>query len=140
VNESEAVAAYVGVIRYELKLPPGTDALAALQARLRPDDVKSRPPARAPGIVRLRKALQQLRKRTVPESTLEQLVEDLRFLALFEDDDKVWRRDALESLLTNVLATPTRSRKPTAPDAEPAPPAQSATIIPLRRKQPKEDA
>lgn len=117
VAVAEGVAPYTALIRHELGLPPGADALAALEARLSPANRAERPPARVPGIVRLRRALRRLRTHRAPELTLDQLVEDLRLLRLFAADAP-WPRDAMERLLGDVQQ-PRRRRKP-------------AAIVPLR--------
>ncbi len=117
VAAAEGVAPYTALIRHELGLPPGADALAALAARLSPADRTERPPARAPGIVRLRRVLRRLRVHRIPDVTLEQVVEDLRLLRLFAADAP-WPDDAMERLLGDVQQ-PRRRRKP-------------AAIVPLR--------
>ena len=60
--------AYIAFIRRELKLPPGSDALIELHARLFPADERAKPPYRAPGIVRLRRGLKQLEAHKEPAS------------------------------------------------------------------------
>ncbi len=109
-SDAETVAPYVAIIRRELALQPGTDALIALEARLSPADARSRPPARAPGIRRLSKALRALRDDRAPDSALDVMAEDLHFLRLFEDGDKVLSREALDRVLTDVLAVPETKR------------------------------
>jgi hypothetical protein len=140
--DAEAMAPYLAIIRRELALRPGTDPLIALEARLSPADVRSRPPARAPGIQRLSKALRALREDRPPDCDLEVMAEDLHFLCLFEDGDKVLSRDALDRLLTDMMAEPERRRRPgrqerVDPDAPP-------NVVPFRpqpaRPEPGEDA
>ena len=105
-SDAEAVAPYLAIIRRELALRPGTDALIALEARLSPADAQSRPPARAPGIQRLSKALRALCEDRPPEYALEVMAEDLHFLSLFEDGEKAFSREALERLMTDMKAEP----------------------------------
>jgi len=136
--EAEALAPYTAVIRHELGLPPGTDPLIALEARISPVDPRQRPPTRAPGIVRLTKALRRLRAGQAPEVSLDVLTQDLRFLRLFEDGDRGLPPDALERLLGDVNAEPVRrrGRRPRG--------AGTQKIVPLRPtradEQPGEDA
>jgi hypothetical protein len=140
--DAEAMAPYTALIRHELALPPGADALAELEARLAPGDPKSSPPARAPAVLRLAKALRRMRQRATPEITLEEMTEDLKFLRLFEDDGKPWARQALERLLGDVrnAAAPKERRRRT----DVAPEAPPANVVPLRRDRtdgpPPEDA
>lgn len=125
---AEAIAPYIAVIRHGLGLRPNGNALLALEARLTPADARERPPARAPGIVRLKSALRRLKKGTLPAIALETLTEDLRFLRLFEREEHALQRDALDRLLADVMggAPPPKPRRP-----------KSAPIVPLR---PREDA
>ena len=119
---AETIAPYIAIIRHELKLKSGGNALLALEARLTPADARERPPARAPGIVRLRSALRRLKEGALPTIALETLMDDLRFLRLFEREEHVLRRDALDRLLADVRGgAPPKSRRP-----RPAP------ILPLR--------
>lgn len=124
---AEAIAPYIAVIRHELQLKSGGNAILALEARLAPADARERPPARAPGIVRLKGALRRLKAGTLPAISLETLTDDLRFLRLFEREDHVLRRDALDRLLGDVMATAPQSQSP----------RPRASIVPLR---PREDA
>lgn len=125
---AEAVAPYTAIIRRGLKLPPGTDALAALDARLSTTDPAAKPPARAPAIVRLRAVLRRLRHDREPDLTLEALTDDLRFLMLFDASDDTIPADGMSTLLRDVIGDmPARATKP----------AGRAPIIPLRR--PPED-
>jgi hypothetical protein len=55
-----------------------------------------------------------------PASTLEQLTDDLRFLRLFEREDHVLKREALDRLLGDVI------------DAPPARRTSPAPVVPLR--------
>jgi hypothetical protein len=120
---AEAIAPYIAVIRHELKLKSGGNALLALEARLTPADASERPPARAPGIVRLRSALRQLKEGALPALALEALTADLRFLRLFEREEHILRHDALDNLLADVMvgAPPPKSTR-----RRPAP------ILPIR--------
>jgi hypothetical protein len=117
---ADALAPYTAIIRRELQLPAGTDVVLALQTRLAPADVSERPPARAPGTMRLHRALRALEGGDPPASTLEQLTDDLRFLRLFERQDHVLKREALDRLLGDVMDAPSARR--TSP----------ATVVPLR--------
>lgn len=103
-RRDEAIAPYTALIRHELGLPPGTDARRELAARLDPPRALDRPPGEAPGIVRLRQALDSLNDRRAPETALEQFAEDLRFLRLFEPTSPAMERDAMTRLLRDVLA------------------------------------
>jgi hypothetical protein len=121
-STAEATAPFIAAIRHELHLPPGADALDELGERLAPPDPKARPPARAPGVLRLARALRRLRDGRAPADPLDQLVRDLRFLRAFEPEEPVLDRDALERLLSDVT---NESDDPRAP----------AKIVPLRRKR-----
>ncbi len=121
---SEAAAPYSAVIRHGLKLPPGADALSALEARLSPVDPAAKLPLRAPAVVRLKSTLRRLRDDREPAVSLETLSEDLRFLMLFDARDAPLRGDGMSRLLNDVLAPPPHTGR--------------ARIVPLRR--PREDA
>lgn len=101
---AEAVAPYIALIRHELRLPPGADARAGLASRLDPQVASERPPATAPGIIRLHDALAALREGRPPSVTLEQYSDDLRFLQLFAPASPAMERDAMTRLLRDVLA------------------------------------
>jgi hypothetical protein len=103
---AEATAPYLAVIRHELGLSPASDALAALGERLAPSDEGARPPARAPGVLRLARGLRRLRDGQSPEDSLEQITDDLRFLRLFEAGETALQSDALERLLEDVREGP----------------------------------
>jgi hypothetical protein len=135
VDDRDLIAAYIGVIRHELKLRPGTDALLAAEARLSPPDADDRPPPRAPGIARLAKALRRLRRHAVPEASLEQFSDDLRFLRLFEPADHVLERDALDRLLGNVIQIPPPKRA-----SKPRPAGDTAPVVPFRRRKSGDNA
>jgi hypothetical protein len=121
MRRSELLAPFYAIIRHELGMPPTANALLALETRLYPADPDERPPARAPGIARLRRALKRLEAGDTPAMTLDELTADLRFLRLFERTEHILRRTALDRLLSDVSA-------PT-----PEPPARSsARIIKLR--------
>jgi len=110
---AEELAACVALIRHVLALPPAADVLDELEARLKPEDASAKPPARAPGIVRLRRALDALRSGDAPAVSLDVLGEDLRFLRMFSDDrNSPWPDDALERLLGEVRSEPARRRRP----------------------------
>ena len=134
MNESELIAAYVGVLRHELELARGADPLLELELLLLPADPLRRPPARAPGIARLAKALKRLRAHTQPADSLDQFAADLRFLRAFDDDPSAWSSDALDDLLANVVAAPTPRKSRSVPPADSAPP------VPFRPRQPRSDA
>jgi hypothetical protein len=99
----ELAPAYIALIRHELCLRPGTDVLTELALRLHPDDPAARPPYRAPGIVRLRRAVRRLEAGRTPASTLDEFAEDLRFLKLFEPETPSMARDAMQRLLQDVM-------------------------------------
>jgi hypothetical protein len=124
VAAAEATAPYIAVIRHELELHSAADALAALGERLAPPEPSERPPARAPGVLRLARALRRLRDGAAPADSLEQITEDLRFLKLFDTGDSVLQQDALEHLLDDVKQQP-----PARGQTEPG------KIVPLRRKR-----
>jgi hypothetical protein len=121
---AEATAPYVALIRHELGLPSSADSLAALGERLAPPEPSARPPARAPGVLRLARALRRLRDGAAPADSLEQMTEDLRFLHLFDTEDNSMPRHALERLLDDVK----QSAKPRDTEA-------AGKIVPLRRKR-----
>jgi hypothetical protein len=138
VDNTELVAAYVGLLRHELKLPRGADALVELEARLAPPDRAQRPPSRAPGIARLAKALKRLRTGRAPACSIEEFAADLQFLRMFANDSETWTPAALDDLMANVITMPARKRS-VSTDARSATEG-SAKIIPLRRRRPpKED-
>ncbi len=123
----ETQAAYLAVIRHELQLPRGTDALLALELRLTPADARQRPPARAPGIARLARGLRRLRQQKAPADSIEQFSDDLRFLRIFDDDAAAWTPKVLDDLLANVIvADPIRQarRAPASDDAPKTSPAK----------------
>lgn len=143
MDNTELVAAYIGVMRHELRLAPGVDALVELEARLTPPDSRQRPPARARGIARLAKALKRLRQHQPPVDSLEQFTEDLRFLRMF-DNETAWTAEAIDDLMANVIAMPAPKSAPPRPTNTPPPsPASSpkSNVTPFRRKTPgPEDA
>jgi hypothetical protein len=133
MQRAEALAPYLAIIRHELAMPPSSNALLALETRLFPADASERPPARAPGIARLRRALKRLEAGEAPDLTLDELTADLRFLRAFERTDHLLRRTALDRLLSDIV-------RPTSPPAAGATPARQpgpARIIKLR---PRRDA
>lgn len=136
MDEPELIAAYVGVLRHELTLPRGADALLELGLRLAPGDPLQRPPARAPGIARLAKALKRLRAHKTPADSLDQFQEDLRFLRVFEDDASAWSGEAIDDLLANVIATPLPRARKTATDAQSV--DAPASVVPFRSPKPHE--
>jgi hypothetical protein len=124
---AEALAPFIATIRRELRLPPGADALVALESRLHPPDPTERPPARAPGIVRLRGVFSRLKAGAVPEHDIETLIEDLRFLRLFEREAHPLRGEALDRLLADVAAASPPARKSTK--------REPATILRMRPRR-----
>ncbi|HYM29099.1 MAG TPA: hypothetical protein VET66_13190 [Steroidobacteraceae bacterium] len=135
MKASELAAAYIGVLRHELQVPHGADALAELEQRLAPEEPAERPPARAPAIARLAAALRRLRTRQAPACTLEQFTDDLRFLRMFEGGAGTWPADALGRLLAEIAATPgaAKARRRVAPRA-------AGSVVPLRpRRRPRGD-
>ena len=137
MDRNETVAAYVGVLRHTLRIAPGADALMELEGRLSPPDPSQRPPARAPGIARLSRALKQLRRGAPPADTIEAFRDDLAFLKVF-DQDTSWTSEALDDLAANVLVADESRRRP-APATATATNA-STNVVPLRRKRPSGDA
>lgn len=138
MNEPELVAAYVGVLRHELKLPRGADALLELEVRLAPADPNQRPPARAPGIARLARALKRLRRHVTPADSLDQFAEDLRFLRIFEEGTSNWSSEAIDDLLANVIAMPaSKARNAPTTDTPADAPDAPAHIVPFRPRKPR---
>jgi len=136
MDEPELVAAFVGVLRHELNLPRGADALLELEVRLAPSDPNQRPPARAPGIARLARALKRLRAHKTPADSLDQFQQDLRFLRVFDDDTTSWSSSAIDDLLANVITMPTPRTRAAPTDVETG--AAPAPVVPFRpRKQPE---
>ncbi len=127
---AESIAPYTALIRRELGLSPEADAIAELEARLSPPVRSERPPAKAPGIVRLGRAAWRLRQRLPPEPSLDAFAEDLRLLRAFAADDP-WPPEALDRLLSDVTRRPHRKRK--SPEA-PAP-SDDPRIVPLKRPE-----
>lgn len=125
--------AYIAFIRRELQLPPASDALIELRARLHPEDATAKPPYRAPGIVRLRRALRALERGSEPESELEQFASDLRFLQMFSMERPVLPQEAMQKLLSDVMNTPPMKNQPARPDAE-----ATGNVLPFRTKPPRE--
>jgi hypothetical protein len=143
VATAEALAPYRALIRHQFHLRPGTDPLVALEARLSPADAESRPPARAPGILRLARARRRMKQDLPPDSyDLDEMAEDLHFLSMFDDDAKAFSRRGLDRLLGDVLDTPAPRRTEIADAAPPATDeAPPDNVVPMRRKPaPKEDA
>jgi hypothetical protein len=121
------VAIYIGVLRHALALQPGSDALLELEMRLAPTDHSQRPPARAPGITRLRAALRAMRRGLAPAGSIEEFRADLAFLRVF-DQDTSWGATALDALLGDVTQTP-------APPAPAKPNDGESKVVPMRRKR-----
>lgn len=125
---AEALAPFTAIIHRELIVPRGESPLQALEARLSPNDPAERPPARAPGIVRLNAALRRLNAGALPQVDIETFIDDLRFLRLFERDEHTLDRSGLERLLADVTGARPRS----------SPKRKPARILPIRRAE--EDA
>jgi hypothetical protein len=138
MDEPEMIAAYVGVLRHELKLPRGAEPLLELELRLTPTDPRQRPPARAPGIARLARALKRLRGHKPPADSLDQFAEDLRFLRVFDNDAGAWTSEAIDDLLANVIAMPAPRVRKTPPAV--APTDAEAPVVPFRPRKPRRDA
>jgi hypothetical protein len=98
--------AYIALIRRELMLDIGADAIAELQARLSPGDKSEKPPARAPAIARLKQALKHLEQRVAPDEPLDSFASDLQFLQLFSADEPILTPDAAERLLSDIRGDP----------------------------------
>ena len=135
MNEPDLIAAYVGVLRHQLELPRGADALLELELRLASNDPKQRPPARAPGIARLARALKRLRQHKTPADSLDQFADDLRFLRVFEEGIGGWSADAVDDLLANVIALPKPRARTTTPIEKTA--ETSTPIVPFRPRKPR---
>lgn len=138
MNEPELIAAYVGVLRHQLELPRGADALLELELRLTPADPRQRPPARAPGIARLARALKRLRQHQTPADSLDQFADDLKFLRVFEEGTGGWSVEAVDDLLANVIALPKPRARNTPPTEKTT--AGPAPIVPFRPRKPRGDA
>jgi hypothetical protein len=126
----ETIASYTAVIRHELGLRPGEDAVVELERRLRPEDAAERPPRRAPAVVRLNATLRALRRRRAPDASLDEVTEDLRFLRVFEKAPL--EREALERLLDDVMGG-----APNAATREPRPPNRRSPkrkVVRMRRR------
>lgn len=123
--------AYIAFIRRELQLPPGSDALVELRARLHPEDAVARPPYRAPGTVRLRRALRTLEQGKEPASELEQFAQDLRFLQMFSMGRPVLPEEAMQKLLSDVMNTPPIKNQPSRSDTD-----ATGNVLPFRTRQP----
>jgi hypothetical protein len=103
VTGDALLPAYIALIRLELKLAAGDDALAELRARLSPDAASEQPPPRAPGMMRLQAALSELELGRSPAAGLEQFANDLIFLQVFAPDGEPMEDAALERLLRDVM-------------------------------------
>jgi hypothetical protein len=106
----DEIAAYIELIRSELGLAPDSDAIAEVAARLMPADAADRPPAKAPAVIRLGRALWSMRRRRAPAVTLDEFTRDLRVLKLFDLND-VWSAEALDRLMTDVQPKTKRRRR-----------------------------
>ncbi len=118
-DATDEVTPYVELIRTELQLKPDIDPVAELATRLSPEDPHDRPPARAPAVLRLGRAVWSLRRHRVPAASIETMTRDLRVLKLFDPDDP-WPDESLDRLLTDVkVAKPRRSRTTAEPAHDP---------------------
>jgi hypothetical protein len=125
----DEIAPYVELIRTELALEADSDAVAELAARLTPADAAERPPAKAPAVIRLGRALWSMRRRRVPAVSLDEFARDLRVLKLFDPSD-AWSAEALDRLMTDVRPEPKKKRRRT-----PATQHEDPTIVPLRQPE-----
>src|SRR3954453_12357119 len=107
----DEIAPYVELIRSELGLDPDSNAIAELAARLTPPNAADRPPAKAPAVIRLGRALWSMRRRRTPAMSLDEVTRDLRVLKLFDPNDS-WSTEALDRLMTDVQPKPKRARSP----------------------------
>ena len=107
----DEIAPYVELIRTELALDTDSDAVAELAARLTPADAAERPPAKAPAVIRLGRALWSMRRRHAPGISLDEFARDLRVLKLFDPND-AWSAEALDRLMTDVRPKKNRRRTP----------------------------
>jgi len=123
--DAELVAAYVGTLRHALGLESGADPLDELAVRLSPPEAPERPPRRAPGIARLHRALERLRRHEAPGVSIDQFAEDLRLLRMFARDD-AWPRDAMQRLLTDVQ-----------PRARAGVRIRAGRVVPIGRRRPR---
>jgi hypothetical protein len=101
--KSDLLPVYTALIRRELRLQGGSQPLDCLEARLTSRDPRSRPPYRAPAIVRLRKALKRLRADKEPLTLPEQFADDLRFLQLFAPGQPILTADGARKLLADII-------------------------------------
>lgn len=129
--DADERAPYVALIRRQLGVAPGADPLEALGRRLVPDDPVQRPPARAPGILRLAKALRRLRAGLQPDESLEAFDADLEFLRLF-DASEPWPPDALSGLLDDVRHEPARRRRTKRTASRGKATKPPANVVPIR--------
>jgi hypothetical protein len=131
--DADERAPYIALLRRAFGVPPGADPLEELGKRLVPDDPSQRPPARAPGVLRLAKALRRLRAGQPPEQTLEQYRDDLEFLKLF-DESETWSPGALERLIDDVMGEPAPRPAKKRPSRHAKPAKAPPNIVPLRRR------
>jgi len=130
--DADERAPYLALLRRGFGVPPGADPLEELGRRLVPEDPSQRPPARAPGVLRLAKALRRLRAGQSPEQTLEKYRDDLAFLKLF-DRSEPWSPDALERLVDDVTGAPALRPKSKRPMRHHKAAKAPANVVPLRR-------
>jgi hypothetical protein len=143
VADADERAPYIALLRREFGVAPGADPLGELGRRLAPEDTRERPPARAPGVLRLARALRRLRAGQRPEQTLDEYRSDLAFLKLF-DAAEPWSPEALERLLADVVREPASRRGKKRPARRNRTAKTPANVIPLKRDPsdapPAEDA
>ena len=109
-DESDGeIAPYLELIRSELELGAGADALSELAARLSPADARDRPPPNAPAVVRLGRAVWSMRRRRAPAMPADEFARDLRVLKLFDPND-AWSTEGLDRLMADVQPKETRKR------------------------------
>lgn len=131
----ELYPAYLALIRHELGLSVGSDALVELSALLAPSDPADNPPFRAPSIVRLRLGLRDLQRTRTPEESLDDFAVDLRFLRQFASSEPVLSKEGLERLLEDVVVS-RPARRSTLKRKRPDTPTDPATVVPFPRKSP----
>ncbi len=132
--DADERAPYIALIRSEFAVPPGADPLEALGARLMPEDPAQRPPARAPGVLRLAKALRRLRAGQPPDEALEQYRNDLQFLKLFDANEQQWSPDALERLIDDVMGEPAPRPASKRSSRRARPTKTPPNVVPMRRQ------
>lgn len=111
-GDAEDVAPYLALVRRELGIAQPADAVSALARRLSSLS-GSGVPRRAPAMSRLRQAVRRLAAHRAPDVTPGDFAADLRFLALFDEEDAASAAldaGALSRLLADITARPARRR------------------------------